>query len=174
MSTIKTLSHKAFDEFCSQQGLNDANVELQEDSAFISIIGTEECRKYYLEDETGHWFKESHPNVLNLEFDDITEDMMWKGRQFKAMTKDHAKEVIEFIENNKNKNFYVHCKAGISRSGAISRFIYDFYNKDGVYSDIDFEKYNSYTRPNNHILILLKRCFYEKYGLFVDNNREDW
>ena len=174
---IKVLSHENFDAICYKHGLDDDTLDemvSQENYlyAFISIIGTPECRKYYLEDETSHWFKREHLNVLNLEFDDVTEDLNWKGHLFKAMTEKQADQCIEFLEKNKGKIFYIHCKAGISRSGAFGRFIFDFYNQDKVYKEEEFEKDNSHIRPNNHVLRLLKRAFYKKHGLFVDENRD--
>ena len=169
---IRTYSHEDFDIICYKSGINDSNVEEQKDCAFISIIGTEECRKYYLEDETSHWFKEEHPNVLNLEFDDVTKDINWKGHIFKAMTEEQADKVVEFIEANKGKEFRIHCLAGISRSGAVSRFIFDFFNQDKTYDESDFEYFNRHIRPNNHVLTLLKRAYYKKYGMFVDENKD--
>lgn len=169
---IRTLSHNDFDCLCYQRDIYDDNVETRKDDAFISIIGTEECRKYYLEDDDDHWFKKDHDNVLNLEFDDITEDITWKGHKFLAITEKQADKIIDFISKNKGKNFYVHCKAGISRSGAVSTFIYSFFNDNGIYDKHDFEKYNSHIRPNNYVLTLLKRKFYERNGMFVDENMD--
>ena len=70
----------------------DDNIENIKDTAYISIICTEECRKYYLEDDTAHWFVKEHPNVLNLDFDDIVEDRMYKGHLFKAMSEEQAEK----------------------------------------------------------------------------------
>lgn len=169
---IRTLSHEDFDIMCYKSNLNDDNVESNTDKAFISIIGTKECRKYYLEDETGHWFKKEHPNVLNLEFDDVTQDLNWNGHLFEAMTEEQAEKCIDFIENNIGKTFYVHCKAGISRSGAISQFILDFFNRDKIYNQDDFNFFNRHIRPNNFVLTLLKRTYYKRHGLFVDENKD--
>lgn len=170
---IRTYPHEDFNVMCYQRKLDDSNVESVNDTeAFISIIGTKECRKYYLEDETGHWFIDEHSNVLNLEFDDVTDDLVWHGHLFKAMNEEQADKCIDFIEKNKGKNIYVHCKAGISRSGAVSQFIFDFYNKDNIYNESDFEYFNRHIRPNNHVLTLLKRAYYKKYGLFVDENKD--
>ena len=47
-------------------------------------------------------------------------------------------ECVRFIERNKNKNFYIHCSAGISRSQAFVKYI------KNVYNDI-----NWITNPNN-------------------------
>lgn len=169
---IRVFSHENFDVMCLKNNLNDDTVEINKNTAYISIICTEECRKYYLEDDTGHWFKKEHSNVLNLDFDDITEDRMYKGHLFKAMNEEQGDKCIEFIENNKNKNFEIHCTAGISRSGAVAQFIFEFYNQDKVYSESDFEYFNRHIRPNNHVLTLLKRAYYKKYGLFVDENKD--
>ena len=169
---IRTFSHSDFDTMCYKKQITDDNVENIDDCAFISIIGTKECRRFYLEDETGHWFKEKHNNVLNLEFDDVTEDLIWKGHLFKAMSEEQAEESINFMELNKNKNIFIHCKAGISRSGAFSMVFFDFYNKDNIYPKSDFEYFNRHIRPNNHVLTLLKRAYYKKHGLFVDENKD--
>ena len=166
---IRILSHEDFDVICYKMNVYDYNVnDFNDTYAFISIIGTEECRKYYLEDETGHWFKEEHPNVLNLEFDDVTEDLNWKGHLFKAMSEEQADKCVDFIEKNKGKIFYIHCKAGISRSGAVGKFIFDFFNENGCYDENDFEYFNRHIRPNNHVLTLLKRSFYKKNDMFTD------
>ena len=69
---INVLSHKAFDNTMRDFNINDTNVDNKTDLAFISIIGTEECLKYYLhEEDTKHYFNNEHTNVLNLDFDDI-------------------------------------------------------------------------------------------------------
>ena len=81
---ITVLSHYLFDKLMKEFKLNDENVESQ-DMAFISIIGAPECLEYYLDEgETKHYFGD-HPNVLNLEFDDIEDDVMYNGHHFKTM-----------------------------------------------------------------------------------------
>lgn len=88
--------------------------EVKDDKAFISIIGTEECRKYYLEEDTNHWFNNcTEDNVLNLEFDDVNEDIViWKGHTFYGITDEQAEQIVDFIEKHKGKDFYIHCRAG--------------------------------------------------------------
>jgi hypothetical protein len=75
-------SHTEFDMMCSSCGWNDDN--LPSNSCFISIIGTPECQKYYLEEDELHWFKKDNSSVvLNLEFDDIpSQEIEWKGHKF--------------------------------------------------------------------------------------------
>lgn len=38
-----------------------------------------------------------------------------------------TEKAIEFIERNKNKSFWIHCAAGVSRSAAVSLFIHTIY-----------------------------------------------
>ena len=162
--------HEQFDMKCYSLGLYDYNVENDNNHAFISIIGTDGCRKYHLEDEETHWFKKNHINVLNLEFDDVTEDTEFNGHLLKAMTEEQAQKCVDFIENNIGKHIYIHCRAGISRSGAIAKFIIEFYNENNIYNVSDFKFYNKRINPNNHVLSLLKRIYYKKHGLFIEEN----
>jgi protein-tyrosine phosphatase len=112
---IEVLSQNLFDEKMKELGLDDNNVE-DTNLAFVSIIGTPDCLKYYLDEEdTKHYFKD-HPNVINLDFDDITYDEIdWKGHKIKGLSMEQAQKLFEFIENNKDKDFYIHCRAGMSR-----------------------------------------------------------
>ena len=126
---ITVLSHQRFDEKMEEMGVNDSNVETFEDYAFISIIGTDECLKWYLHEEgTKHWFKEEHDNVLNLEFDDLENDIEYFGHTFKAMSEEQAEKTFHFIERNLGRNFIIHCRAGMSRSQGVAFFIKDTYN----------------------------------------------
>lgn len=109
----KKLYCYSFRDFVDRFARVDA---LPEDSAAISIC-TPRSRVEY------HHFK-SADNVLNLDFDDIT--CAWDNQvQF-----DHemAAEIIEFVNRNKDKDFYVHCAAGQSRSQAVVKFIYFYVN----------------------------------------------
>lgn len=103
--TAYAMSHQDFDIMCSTNHWDDSNVEELTDRAFISIVSSDECQKYYLEEDEEHWFKEDHPNVLNLAFDDITEDMVYEGHQFSAMTMKQGKQIFDFIETILVKTF---------------------------------------------------------------------
>ena len=96
---IEVLSQNLFDNTCKNKGLNDANVDLENELAFISIIGTEECLKYYLkEPDTTHYFKTEHKNVLNLEFDDCSTDVLYNDHLFKTISIEQAEKIVDFIE----------------------------------------------------------------------------
>jgi predicted protein tyrosine phosphatase len=119
-------SHEDFDKTCYENGWNDNNIP--DNVAFISIIGTEECLKYYLKSDEKHWFSKSSDTVLNLEFDDISDyTKCWNSHEFLGLSDIQAESIINFIEKNKDKDIFIHCRAGKSRSQAINRFILDFY-----------------------------------------------
>jgi predicted protein tyrosine phosphatase len=69
------------------------------------------------------------------------------------MSKEQAKECYEFIKRNQRiKNWFIHCTAGISRSGAIAQFINDY-----LCGDIEeFKQNNLCISPNTHVSMLLK------------------
>ena len=131
---IVVLSHYLFDEKMREWGLNNQNVDNLKDTAFISIIGTKECLEYYLDEgETKHFFMNNHENVLNLDFDDISTDVDYDGHIFKTMRMEQAEKAVEFIENMVNQGrttFYIHCRAGMSRSRAFGEFIYRTFGED--------------------------------------------
>ena len=102
---VLVYSHCEFDQYCYENKWNDDNVNELNNHAFISIIGTKECQKYYLEEDEYHWFKENHNNVLNLEFDDIEHDVDYHGHLFKALNEKDAEKLVDFIDNNIGKHF---------------------------------------------------------------------
>ena len=168
---ITTMPQQMFDEYCYQHLLDDSTVDNETNSAFISIIGTPDCLKYWLdESDTKHWFMRNHLNVLNLEFDDLTEDREYKGHLFKAMTDEQADQVIAFVENlikeaellgeTFKRNFYIHCRAGFSRSAAISRFLKDVYKE---YFTSDFDEIPE--TWNSGVYSKLLNAYYRKHEL---------
>jgi hypothetical protein len=127
---VTVLSRRKFDEYCRKNNIHDYNVDdLNGKMAFISIIGTEDCRLYYLHDEEEqHYFTKEHPNVLNMEFDDLDEDIEKDGRHYLAINEQQAERIVDFIEHNINSDFFIHCRAGVSRSQGVARFLQDAYD----------------------------------------------
>lgn len=147
-------SHQEFDDLCETNGWNDECCP--EGIAFISIIGTQECQDYYIEEKEFHWFKQPHPNVLNLEFDDISEDVItWEGHNFYGLSMEDGKRIVDFIMGNLGKPFYIHCRAGRSRSQGIVRFILDTFPEYGYTVRSD----NPPETPNIDVLCKLKRIY---------------
>ena len=62
-----------------------------------------------------------------------------------GFTKQHAKQIQDFVKANKNKVFVVHCFAGVSRSAAVARWIED--TVDGKNS----HRLARYTLYNKHV-----------------------
>ena len=168
MAKIKliVLSHYHFDEDMRKMGLNDTNVE-DSNKAFISIIGTPECLKYYLDEgDTKHYFA-NHPNVLNLDFDDIDSDVMFNEHLFKTMTMEQAEESVDFIEemvDNGVNEIKIHCRAGYSRSRAFGEFIYRYCQEHGI--DVEYEDRNDYTTVlNQGVLRRLNHAYWKKHNM---------
>jgi len=53
-----------------------------------------------------------------------------------------AKCLLSFIDENHDKDFYVHCFMGVSRSGAVAKFINEYLDRGHMY----LEDYNGYNR----------------------------
>jgi protein-tyrosine phosphatase len=172
---LKVLSHYLFDEDMKKMELNDDNVE-STNKAFISIIGTPECLTYYLDEgNTKHFFKD-HPNVLNLDFDDISTDVDYDGHIFKTMRMEQAEKTVDFIEKMIEKGVDIiegHCRAGYSRSRAIFEFIYRYCQDKGI--DIEYEDRNNYTTIlNQGVLRRLNHAYWKKHKMNCYANGEDY
>lgn len=147
---VKILSKNLFKLELHDLDIYDSNVETHSDKAFISILNSGLGEK-------SHFYKE-HRNVLILKFDDITdrEKGMSKLDGTLLFEKKHAESIINFVESNKDvEQIYVHCSAGISRSGAVGVFINDLY---GI-PYLDFIAKNRTIKPNYYILALLRRMY---------------
>lgn len=156
MKKIIVLSHQDFNDLCKSNSWSDDNIESLSNLAFISIVGTPEVTEALSIKMTKHWFKEDHSNVLNLDFDDVSEDDVIRGIHVKAISPEDSKRTVEFIERNKDRSFYIHCLAGVSRSRGIAKFIEDNFD--------DFEVIdNGHARPNPGVLGSLNHILWERY-----------
>lgn len=90
------------------------------------------------------------PEVLTLRFSDITKPLDYKGQMLYPINKKQTLQLLEFIEKYKDKNFIIHCAAGISRSGAVAQFINETY---GHSLKPEFWKVS---HPNNYVLYMLR------------------
>lgn len=173
---IEVFSHYMFDEHMKQMGLNDTNVD-DSNMAFISIIGTKEFINHYLhEKETKHYFNDSHKNVLNLDFDDISTHVNYYGHLLKTMTMEQAEQTVEFIENMIEKNvevFKIHCRAAFSRSRAVAEFIFRYCQEHNI--DVEYDDRDEYiTLYNQEVLRKLRHAYWKKHKLNCYANGEDY
>ena len=125
MKKIQILPKYKFDYFMQQNGWNDLNIP--SDTAFISICCKKNIKENYLRDfkhrEDFHWFKRNHPNVLNVDFDDVIQPEIETRWGMAYGIDDYtAKEIVQFaLDNIEKDTLMIHCMAGKSRSVAVGK-----------------------------------------------------
>lgn len=177
MIKIEVFSQYLFDENCKSLGLNDNNVDEVKDTAFISIIGTKECLEYYLDEgNTKHYFNDNHNNVLNLDFDDTSTDVKYNGHIFKTMRMEQAEKAVDFIEkmiDEGKTKFFIHCRAGYSRSRAFAEFICRYCDDNNI--EIDYDERKDYTTVLNHgVLRRLIHAYWKKNKINCYSDSKDY
>lgn len=104
-------------------------------------------------------FLDKLPN-LRLQFWDVekTIDGLF-GELYAPPTKEHAAQIVDFVLENKPRNFLINCAAGISRSGAICAFL----EKHLGYEWLEEGKQRSLKRigPNKLLLRIMEEYYYE-------------
>lgn len=153
-----------------EKGWTDGN--LPSDWVFVSICDRVESRyERHLLSGCG--------SVVNLDFDDIAGYRVWDAipdynwdsaakdmyKDVYGMTDEQASELFSFLDGNVGKNVMVHCAAGVSRSQGVVRFLLDMY--PDVYRVEETNPKNPCLVPNGHVVRLLKREYYKRYGLLT-------
>lgn len=65
---------------------------------------------------------------LKIDFWDVEKAIYSWGKDVcYPATESQIKTIFQFLEKHSDKNIFVNCAAGVSRSGAIARFMHDFY-----------------------------------------------
>lgn len=116
-------------------------------------------------------------NILKLEFDDVAErDISSCSKDCIFFNEKHAQQIHEFIKGIpfSKRPFYIHCDAGISRSGAVGYMLNEWFNKYLSSNEIDndnFLKHNAHIMPNPLVVRLLKNEFFgtDYSGIFVND-----
>ena len=104
--------------------------------------------------------KNQEHKILKVVFDDVTAKLECKGEIFTPIDGYAALEIIKFIEQYKNKNFIVHCHAGISRSSAVCLYMHLFYGHKLK------ENFWNLSHPNPYVLgklILVRAALWRNY-----------
>lgn len=143
MKNAYIYSRKLFNGFIDE---NFPNLIIPENIAIISI-GEPDTREHLLENSS---------NVLNLDFWDVND---YFKKDYAGMTDEQAIISYNFIKDNINKDFHIHCAAGVSRSQAFGRFLEDCFG----YNVVSVGKTPSY--PNVHVLRLLKKCWRKDFDI---------
>ena len=140
------------------------------DIAIISINNSKNCDVI----DEYHICKDA-PNVLNLNFDDIdpialglpensisyTYENLYELGTYTTVeffSREMANKCVEFIEANKDKHFFIHCSAGISRSQAFVKFIKNTYFENEFYTNPD----NPCIHPNGYVYQRLAQAYRER------------
>ncbi len=151
MKKILAMSKANFDE-----SFENKTFLAYPECVFISILDPDNNERKY--DNT-------IVNFLQVKMHDIEEDLYEKKDEngvgrisdaengllvYEKPSEIELMKIVMFIENHKDKDkFFVHCSAGISRSGAVARYLSE--RLDNV--DVEnFKKVNKHTMPNLYIL----------------------
>lgn len=183
MVEIHTLSVADFKHTMGNNDLYDSNIEQRADLAVISIGNSSEDidpDDIFSNGPSSRWFRYQHKNVLNLTFDDITAPEKWQMMSQSAtrsagcsdsgengisisdcilFDEEMARHLVRFVEENRAaKIWIVHCSAGVSRSGAVSRWLKDCLKfKYGIEANnVD----GRYAVPNAYVMRVLDRITY--------------
>lgn len=105
-NTIKAIISRAEVMKYSEDGFK--SLDINENTVLISIT---DPKSDFLPVKIQNQFKD----VLNIQFWDMEEQI----GNYKPINKEEATIVRNFIINNKDKNFVIHCEAGISRSSGV-------------------------------------------------------
>jgi len=126
--------------------------ELKKDQVLISIRDRNWNYKPAIQDSDERMFCST--------FGDCSEDAVeWRGTMFYGITDEQAREMYLFCEKHKDKDFIVHCTAGVSRSAAVCLFLnlcYDHVLKD---------KFFLTSSPNSRVVYKLLKAYYKNKNI---------
>ena len=105
-------------------------------TVMISITGGHDANVHFKGDD-----------ILRLRFDDVEKDI----QSYKTITYIQARELANYLTENRGKNFIVHCAAGISRSGAVCEVVLQAFPEYEDHGDPRLRW------PNPTVVSLLKR-----------------
>lgn len=152
---IHALSQWQFNATMKSKNITDGNVHEYTSTAFIQIMGEHDSHH----PDCALHFKKNHPNVLTLFFDDVDEPLNIEDLKtgnyipITPMNEAQGGQIISFARSNEDKRtFLVHCAAGVSRSGAVAKFLCEFFGMESK----DFYEMNPHTHPNQRIINILR------------------
>ena len=143
MKKIQAISKASFDNNFTSEIMSSYNY-----ACFISILDI---------DNNEEKFDKTIDNFLQVKMWDIEENEVGNGLVFyEKPSESELQKIVNFVNKHKDKTvFIVHCSAGISRSGAVVRYI-----SEKFYDEVDFDFYkknNKQIQPNLYILKTLKK-----------------
>ena len=102
-------------------------------------------------------------NILRLQFDDVTEN---PDGDLTLFNTEMARQIRDFTAQiDQNKELFVNCAAGISRSGAVGDVLNDYFNRYLSFNapdDYYFKQLNKHIQPNPLVTRVLRKVFFEE------------
>ena len=148
---VHVLNRKEFEAMLMSKYAGFHSIEKDDKNCYISIHNYDQ-----------DMIEDNCSNYLNLWFDDITNDPEFNARQYpkcSLFTEQQAKLIIYFCcENEFKDNLFVHCSAGIARSGAVGTFVNDVWGNE---SYPEFNARHPWLHPNSYVSMLLMREYRE-------------
>lgn len=96
--------------------------------------------------------------ILRIEFDDVVKIPLGMGQHnIIACSITHADIMHEFIEKHIEKDFLIHCSAGVSRSVAVGRFMREVHE-----ADLHLHEIHTDEHCNSRVLRALKDKYWRK------------
>ena len=102
-------------------------------------------------------------DVLRLDFHDVVEHVNQEGFNPVPFDAVHADKTIRFIFKNLNRDFVIHCDAGLSRSVAIASFMKLGFSYEPVYHECSGDYFRN---------ILVFNELTKAYWKWVDENNQ--
>lgn len=165
----------SFNEFKNIAFENKWNEQVPNNIAIISInnsanlICDDECHICNGENVLNLNFDDADPMVFGLEECEEIDKYTYKSKidgltyvTLQFFNEEMAKQSIEFIENNIDKDFYIHCSAGVSRSQAFVRFIQNTYFE----KTFETNPNNPCRFPNGYVLSKLNEIYRKQNNIF--------
>lgn len=103
---------------------------------------------------------DSDERIFCSTFGDCSEDAVeWRGTMFYGITDEQAREMYLFCEKHKDKDFIVHCTAGVSRSAAVCLFL------NLCYNHVLKDKFFLMSSPNSRVVYKLLKAYYKNKNI---------
>lgn len=100
--------------------------------------------------------KDGWEDVLRLEFHDVVKPVTGIP-ELVLFSVAHVEQIHDFVEHNLDKDFVVHCDAGVSRSVAVGVFLRDVYD-----AELHTHAIHTTDGANSRVLRGLKRKHWQK------------
>lgn len=144
MNSIAFLSRSRFLSFIGQEDLDSSNI------AFVSVSDTVEEESDMIAPLS------SHDHHITCVFSDVE-----KGNHGE-MSMEIAQKIVEFVDSHSEKDFVIHCFAGISRSGAIAKWV-------NWYLGRELFELTAYTGHNKHVYDMLDRVIGNSMSAYYED-----